>query len=161
VDEEVVVLEEQLAVAHADVERLEALLADAEAKLAGRDGEVGELRHQIESALAERQEREAEAESLQAALDEARTASRAAAARYRDVVLAHEPELPAELVGGDSVEAVDESLERAHQTVAQVRQHLEQQAQAQRVPAGAPVRSPADMSDLSATEKIRLGLQLA
>lgn len=99
-DEEVVVLEEQLAAAHADVERLEALLADAEAKLAGRDGEVGELRHQIEGALAERQERESE--SLQAALDEARTASRAAAARYRDVVLAHEPELPAELVGGST-----------------------------------------------------------
>ncbi len=101
-DEEVVVLEEQLAAAHADVERLEALLADAEAKLAGRDGEVGELRHQIEGALAERQERESESESLQAALDEARTASRAAAARYRDVVLAHEPELPAELVGGST-----------------------------------------------------------
>jgi hypothetical protein len=43
--------------------------------------------------------------------------------------------------------------------VAQVRQHLEQQAQAARVPAGAPARGSPDTSELSASEKIRLGLQ--
>jgi hypothetical protein len=43
--------------------------------------------------------------------------------------------------------------------VAQVRQHLEQQALAHRVPTGAPVRAAPDHSGLSSAEKIRLGLQ--
>ena len=67
--------------------------------------------------------------------------------------------MPAELVSGDNVDAVDQSVLQARQTVAQVRQHIEQQAQALRVPTGAPVRSAPDTSNLSAAEKIRLGLQ--
>jgi hypothetical protein len=56
------------------------------------------------------------------------------------------------------VTQVDAAAERARQTVAQVRQHLEQQANAIRVPAGAPQRSAPDLGDLSPAEKIRLGL---
>ena len=41
---------------------------------------------------------------------------------------------------GETVAELDAAVARARQTVAQVRQHLEQQAQALRVPAGAPVR---------------------
>lgn len=160
-DEEVVVLEEQLAAAHADVERLQSLPAAAEAKAASDDSEVADLRRQLEAARDEQIRSEAESEALRAQLDEAAAAARVGAERYREVVLAQEPELPADLVGGDTVAAVEESLVRARRTVAQVRQHLEQQALAQRVPAGAPVRSAPDMSDLSATEKIRLGLQIA
>src|SRR3972149_1694543 len=58
--------------------------------------------------------------------------ARTAAQRYREAVLAREPDLPAELVSGASVEEIDESVTRARQTVAQVRQRLEQQAPGQR-----------------------------
>ena len=138
-----------------------ACLADAEAKAASVESEVAELRRQLEALRSEQTKREAESETLRIALDEATTAARVGAERYREVVLTAAPELPAELVGGETIAAVDESLSRAPQTVAQVRQHLEQQAQAQRVPAGAPIRAAPDLSDLSATEKIRLGLQIA
>ncbi len=74
-------------------------------------------------------------------------------------MLQREPELPADLIGGDSVAEVDASVARARQTVAQVRQHIEQQAQALRVPAGAPVRSGPDVSGLTPGEKIRLGMR--
>jgi hypothetical protein len=84
---------------------------------------------------------------------------REAAIRYREVALAREPDLPADLVSGESVPEVEASLERARQTVAQVRQHLDQQAQTLRVPTGAPARSEPDFSELSAAEKIRLGLR--
>jgi hypothetical protein len=67
--------------------------------------------------------------------------------------------LPQELVGGESVAELDEAVSRARQTVAQVRQHLEQQAQSLRVPAGAPVRGGPDVSGLTAGEKIRAGLK--
>jgi chromosome segregation ATPase len=164
-EEEVVLLEEQLASAHADIERLTARLADADAMAKGHQADTTELRRQLDAARDQIGEREGVAQSqagqieaLQAILEELHGRSQGDAARYRALVLAHEPDLPADLVAGDSIEAVDESLAQARQTVAQVRQHIEQQAQALRVPAGAPVRAAPDTSDLSPAEKIRLGL---
>lgn len=164
-DEEVVLLEEQLASAHADIERLQTRLAEVEATASSREAEAVDLRRQLDAAKEELADRDA-ALSTQAADNEALASAGAAAAeraktaaqRYREAVLTREPELPADLVVGETVEEIDESLDRARQTVAQVRQHLEQQAQALRVPAGAPARSAPDLSALSPTEKIRLGL---
>ncbi|MPZ50716.1 MAG: hypothetical protein GEU75_15695 [Dehalococcoidia bacterium] len=158
-DEEVVLLEEQLASAHADIERLQSHLSEAEAQAASRDAELTEARRGLEAAQGELAARTVDLESLRTLAGETRAQAIAAAQRYRDTVLAHEPHLPADLVGGETIDAVDESLARARQTVAQVRQHLEQQAQSLRVPAGAPVRAGPDLSSLSAAEKIRLGLQ--
>ena len=159
VDEEVVLLEEQLATAHADVERLESRLAEAEALAATREAEVGELRRHMEASRRELAARDAALEEERQGRAGAEERARTAAQRYREAVLAREPDLPAELVSGASVEEIDESVTRARQTVAQVRQHLEQQALALRIPAGAPARTGPDLAGLSAAEKIRLGLQ--
>ena len=75
--------------------------------------------------------------------------------------MASEPDLPADLVSGETVSEVDEAAVRARQTVAQVRQHLETQAQALRVPAGAPARGAPDTSAMTPAEKIRLGVRSA
>lgn len=165
-DEEVVLLEEQLAAASADIERLQSRLAEAEAKAVSREADAAELRRQLESAQREAREREGlmqaqsgEIEALRARLADAETQTQAAAGHYRELALAHEPDLPAELVAGESIAAVEASIVRARQTVAQVRQHLEQQAQAHRVPTGAPVRAAPDLSGLTSAEKIRLGLR--
>jgi hypothetical protein len=165
VDEEVVLLEEQLLAAQADIERLQGRLADAEARAVSRDAEVTEIKRLLataKGALAEseaiQQAHGAEVEALQARLEQAGAQSQADASRYRALVLAHEPDLPADLVSGNSIDALEQSLSQARQTVAQVRQHIEQQAQTLRVPAGAPVRAAPDTSELSASEKIRMGL---
>ena len=158
-DEEVVLLEEQLAAAHADIQRLQTRVADMEALAATRDAELTEARQGIEAAQSQLAAQGVDLESLQALVGETRVQAQTATQRYREAVLAHESHLPADLIAGETVEAVDESIARARQTVAQVRQHLEQQAQALRVPAGAPVRAGPDLSTLSAAEKIRLGLQ--
>jgi hypothetical protein len=165
-DEEVVMLEEQLAAAHADIEQLQTRLADAEARAGTREAELASLRGALETAqetIAERDAslaaRDQELESTRSYLALVEGRSREATARYRDSSLAREPHLPADLVTGETVQEIDEALERARQTVAQVRQHLEQQAQAVRVPAGAPARGSPDLSSLSAAEKIRLGVQ--
>jgi regulator of replication initiation timing len=148
-DEEVVLLEEQLATAHADIERLQTQMAELAALDSRRDGELQTLRSQLEASRTEGD----------AARSELAAQSREALGRYREAVLQREPQLPAELVTGDTVSELESAVERARQTVAQVRQHLEQQAQALRVPAGAPARGSPDTSDLTAGEKIRLGLQ--
>ena len=69
------------------------------------------------------------------------------------------PELPEELVTGETVEEVEQALQRARETVSNVRGHLESQAQAGRVPVGAPPRSAPDLAGMSSEEKIRYGLQ--
>jgi hypothetical protein len=166
VEEEVVLLEEQLASAHADIQRLQSALTQAEARTASGDEVVARLNQDLEAARNSLAERDSqlvalgeEATVLRASLGETEQRAGDAVQRYRDAVLAREPELPADLVAGDTVHAVDESLARARETVARVRQHLEEQAYNLRVPAGAPVRSAPDLSALSAAEKIRLGLQ--
>jgi outer membrane murein-binding lipoprotein Lpp len=167
-DEEVVLLEEQLAAANADIERLQGRVGELEASIAGRDADTNALRAQLTSAQDEASQaqsalsqREDDLETLRQALDSTVADARAAANRYRELLMASEPELPAELVFGETVSEVDEAAVRARQTVAQVRQHLETQAQTLRVPTGAPARGAPDTSAMTPAEKIRLGLRSA
>ncbi len=165
-EEEIALLEEQLATAHADIERLQGQVAESGASLRTREAESDDLRRQLDEVRTTLGAREqalaataAEVEEVRGALAAAETGARTAADRYRDLLLASEPHLPGDLVAGDSVEAIDAAAERARVTVAQVRQHLEDQARAIRVPAGAPPRGAPDISGLSPGEKIRLGLE--
>jgi hypothetical protein len=165
VDEEVVLLEEQLLAAQTDIEQLQGRLAETEARAVSRESDVAELKRQLTAVNAVLAEKDLQINahagdiaSLQALLEQAETRSQADAARYRALVLAHEPDLPADLVQGESIDALEQALAQARQTVAQVRQHIEQQAQALRVPAGAPVRGAVETGGLSPAEKIRLGI---
>jgi chromosome segregation ATPase len=165
-EEEIALLEEQLAAAHADIERLQEQVAEAAARAGTHESEALTLRRELASARERIAAFEAasaaqaeEVETLRSTLSASAEAARSAAGRYRELLLKAEPSLPADLVAGDDVDAVDAAAERARQTVAQVRQHLEHQAQAIRVPAGAPRRSEPDAGDLTPAEKIRLGLE--
>ena len=165
VDEEVALLEEQLATAHADVDRLQTQLAELTARQSEHDAEVQTLRSELrtsrmdtEAAKSQSVAQTEEIERLRESMAAAEAHGREAVLRYREVVLEREPHLPGDLVSGDSIGELDAAVERARQTVAQVRQHLDQQAQALRIPAGAPARGSPDISGLSSAEKIRLGL---
>ena len=69
-----------------------------------------------------------------------------------------EPALPPELIAGETVEAVDASVEHARALAGRVRTHIESRAEAARVPAGAPERRASDVSALTPEQKIRYGL---
>ena len=164
-EEELAALEERLAEAEAEVERLQNIAADSEARaahleetlaqakaeLASRDEELAALRDDLSAARAELAATRSEAEELRAGL-------RSAAEKYRQAVLASQAEVPPDLVGGETVEEVDRQLEAALRMVAQLKSHLESQAQAQRVPTGAPARRALDLGALTPTEKIGYGL---
>jgi hypothetical protein len=147
-EEEIAALQEELAEARAELERIEAEAADREARAGHFESELAQARNDIARL-------ESEASSREATLAEQ---GRASAARYRELALAQAPELPTDLVAGDSIDEVEASLERARETVANVRRLIESEAQASRVPAGAPERGAPDSSGLSAEEKIRAGL---
>jgi len=171
-EDEIVELREQLAEAQSESERLQVAAADSEARavhleelnqrLRGQievaEGELATAREQIEESSAQLTDfreqmtaKQEENESLHARLQ-------AAAGKYREALLAAAPELPGELVTGESIEEIEEAVERARQTVRQVRERLESQAQVGRVPTGSPPRGAPDYSALSPVEKIRLGL---
>jgi DNA gyrase/topoisomerase IV subunit A len=82
-----------------------------------------------------------------------------AVAKYRAAVLASAAGIPQELVKGESLDEIDASLETARGIVSKVRQQIEVEAEANKVPAGAPPRMPQDLSALSPAEKIAYALR--
>jgi hypothetical protein len=78
---------------------------------------------------------------------------------YRLMLISQNPDILPELVQGESIEALERSLATARELTARMKQKLEQQMAAERIPAGAPARSTADPENLSSYEKIRYGLE--
>jgi len=147
--DELEVTQEELAATKAELERMHETVADAEARAAHLESQLTEAREEADLATRERDAREQEL-SAQA---------QNAADRYRALALESAPELPADLVTGATVDEIDESLQRARETVSRVRGHLESRAQAGKVPVGAPPRSAPDLSGLTSEEKISYGLR--
>jgi hypothetical protein len=135
-----------------ETERLRMALAEADARARDAAAEADAMRAALSAA-------QDEAADLRSRLDGAAEARTAGAVRYRELLLRAEPDVPADLVSGDSIEAVDASFAAARETVARVRSHIDAQAHAARVPAGAPPRSAPDISSLTPEQKIRHGLQ--
>ena len=151
-DEELATVQEELAEARAELERLQVAAADREARAAHLESELAQARSDADAREGELVSAREQAQALDEQV-------RASAEQYRELALQHSPELPAELVAGGTVEEVEQSLQRARETVSKVRGHLESEAQAGRVPVGAPPRSEPDLSALSPEEKISFGLQ--
>lgn len=172
---------EQLADAQAQIDALQSAAADAEARAATAQAELVEARQrtsQLETELTAAQEElaaaqgevgevranaadaRAQANSVQAELVEARQELRDAALRYRDARLAAAPQIPQDLVpGADALDEIDQQFEAAQRVVEQLRGKLQAETQSARVPVGSPPRRPPDLSGLSPTEKIKLGLE--
>jgi uncharacterized coiled-coil protein SlyX len=128
----------------AKVAELEQLVAQKESELALKDSRIAEL----EQAVASRDSQLAELESRLSQAVEA----------YRAQVIKANPAVPAELISGESVEEIDKSLANAKVLVDRVRQELESEIAAAKIPAGAPPRTPPDFSALSPKEKIQYAI---
>ena len=122
----------------------EARIADLEQMIADRDSEIATLKQTM-------------AESDKA-LDDVKNSLAQAVASYRAQVVQANPDIPDELITGDSIEAIDQSLESAQALVSRVKKGLEVEASKTRVPAGAPQRTPPDLSALSPREKIQYAI---
>jgi chromosome segregation ATPase len=145
--EELSELREELVDARAEAERLAEELADREARAQTLAEEMTSLRQELETA------RQEVTQVRSTSTDEARRL----AERYRAVLVMAAPDVPADLIQGETVEDLDRSLVAARDLVARVREQMQAQAVA-RVPAGSPLRGAPDVSGLSPAEKIRLGV---
>jgi len=128
---------EELEQVRSRVIELEALVAQKEEELAKANAGVSEL----ELVVAERDEKLAQAVSS-----------------YKALVVKANPEVLEELITGDSIDDISASLEKAKSIVGRVRQGLEAEMASAKVPAGAPERTPTDLSALSPREKIQYAI---
>jgi len=77
---------------------------------------------------------------------------------YKNLAIQANPAVPVELIAGDTIEAIDQSLESAKSLVSTVRASVEAEIAAGKVPAGAPARTPPDLESLSPREKIQYAI---
>jgi predicted RNase H-like nuclease (RuvC/YqgF family) len=127
-----------------ELESSQAAIAELEQALAARDAEVAVLNQSLEEA--------------RKAVDELGKSLPEAVAAYKGLVVQANPGVPVEMIAGDSIAAINESLGSARTLVERVRREIEAEAARTRIPAGAPQRTPPDMSALSAREKIQYAL---
>jgi chromosome segregation ATPase len=137
---------------------------DITAEIAALKDAVATLEADLDAARAAQQAATSEALDLRASLEAAQAQSRDAVMKYREARLAATPEVPPELVpdSGD-ISEIDRGLDAALRLVSHIRERAQQDAiessSAARVPAGSPPRRAPDLSWLSASEKIRMGLE--
>ena len=115
-----------------------------ESELAARDSQIAALKQAV-----------ADAENRISEINEYLTK---AVAAYKEQVIRGNPGLPADMIAGETVEEIDESLKRALALIEKVRQEMEAEASKMRIPGGAPQRKPMDLSGLSAREKIQYAI---
>jgi uncharacterized coiled-coil protein SlyX len=144
-------IEEELNRLKAKVSQLEELVAEKNRQFSKLEQATADKDSQIASLNQSLAEADEQAKKLIDSLAQA-------VASYKAVVISANPEIPEELISGDTIEAVDQSLARAKKLVSKVKQGLEAEAMQTKFPGGAPVRTPPDLSALSAKEKIQYAI---
>ncbi len=86
------------------------------------------------------------------------TSLTAAVKSYKDRIIQLNPGLAEELIEGETIEAIDKSLEKALGIIGRVKKSVEKEISHNRVPAGAPGRRSPDLSGLSPREKIQYAI---
>jgi hypothetical protein len=132
--------------------RLQLELQAGEEKIAGLDRTLAE--------------KDLELAALRQAADEAKQAgarlsgelSKAVAA-YKELVGQANPGPVADMLKGDTITGINESLKSARALVEKVRQDIGAETARVRVPAGAPMRTLPDLSALTAREKIKYSIE--
>ena len=81
-----------------------------------------------------------------------------AVSSYRALAVKTNPQVLAELITGATIEEINVSLEKAITLVNRVKQDIEADITAARVPAGAPERAPINLEALSPREKIQYAI---
>jgi uncharacterized coiled-coil protein SlyX len=126
------------------ITELEGLVAQKDEELTRANARITEL----EQAVAGSEEK---LTTIQNSLAEA-------VAGYKAMVVQANSEVLEELVTGDTVESINDSLNKAKTLVSRVRQGLETEISGAKIPAGAPQRTPPDLSALSPREKIQYAI---
>ena len=123
---------------------LESLVAEKDEELSRANARIAEL----EQAISEADDK---AGRLHESLNQA-------VASYKAVVIQSNPDVLEELITGDSIETINDSLASTRELIGKIRGEIEAEIRTARIPAGAPQRMPQDLSALSPREKIQYAI---
>ncbi len=146
------------AVSEAGVGELESLMAQKDEELAKANAHLVDLEQTVaskDSEIATLKQAEAELEERLTTVSNSLTE---AVTSYKTMAIQANPEVIEELISGDTIESINESLNKAKALVSKVRQGLETEIALAKVPAGAPERTSPDLSALSPREKIQYAI---
>ena len=124
--------------------RASARLVELEQVVANKDSEIARLKQN--------------SDELEERLKTISNSLTQAVASYRAMVVQANPEVVEELISGDTIESINESLGKAKDLAKKVRQRMEAEISLAKVPAGAPERVSPDLSALSPREKIQYAI---
>jgi len=157
-DEEVKALEDELQSLRGELEGLKQEKETLTGELSSRDARVSEVEQIValrDSDIVALRQTVAELDEQVGSLNQSLNQ---AVSSYKALVIQANPGIIEDLIGGDSIEQVNESVEKAKTLVSRVRKELEEEASKTKVPAGAPQRTPPDLSALSPREKIQYAI---
>lgn len=143
-EDEIEVLKNQNETLKNELKDREAAIMKLEQERADRDSEIAALKQAMEDA--------------EGRISEVNENLAQAIAAYKEQVIRGNPGVPADMINGETVEEIDESLKKALALIEKVRQEMEEEASKMRIPGGAPQRTPPDLSGLSAREKIQYAI---
>ena len=149
---------EELEALKARIAELEGLVAEKGEEIKARDARLSEAEARVTELEQTVADRDSELAKSDEALTEMKNSLAEAVSSYRALVVQANPDIPDELIAGDSIEAINQSLENARALISRVRQVLEEEVAKTRVPSGAPQRAPPDLSALSPREKIQYAI---
>ncbi len=122
----------------------EARISELEQTLSSRDGELSTVKQTVVE--------------LEKKLASASQSWQQAVTSYKALVVQDNQDIPEELIKGESVEELNDSIAKAKALITKVKQGLEAETVKIRFPAGAPQRTTADLSVLSPREKIQYAI---
>lgn len=120
-------------------------IAELEKAAAEKDGEIAALKRSMEESARQ--------------LEATRNALTQAVAAYKELAAQVNPGLVAEMIKGETIDAINESLKAAKALVERVKQEVAAENARVRVPAGALQRTLPDLSALSPRDKIKYGME--
>lgn len=157
-DEEIQALQDELKVAGEELDSLRAQKETLISELATKDTRVTELEMAVsekDSEIAVLKQTVVDDNGKFEALNE--SLSQAVAA-YKTLVVKANPGVIEELITGNTITEINQSLENAKSLISKVRGGIEQEIASGKVPAGAPQRTLPDLSALSSREKIQYAI---
>ncbi len=123
----------------------DSVIAGLEQTLAEKDGEINATKQLLDTAITDSA---SNSEKL-----------RQAVAAYKEMVAQANPGLVAGMLKGETIEEIDESAKSAQALIDRVKQEVAAESARVRVPAGAPQRTPLDLSGLTSREKIKYAME--
>jgi len=133
--------------------------AALEEAAAAKDSRIAELEGALSEATQAIEQGTAAVQAATTEIASAREAKDQAVAKYLTMAKALNPTIPEGIISGETIEEIDQSIDKGKAIVEAVKKAMETEAAATRVPAGAPTRGAIPTEGMSPKEKIAYAIQ--